>query len=288
MSLLGENPEIAYPLVAAFGLAMGSFLSTVVTRMPARIAWRNRRKAYDFLDETDNYDPPPPHVLTGRARCPQCKTPLSWQERIPLLSYALQGGTCKHCGKPIGAFYPLIELLTMALTLLSVWRFGFGWQGFGAMLLCWYLICASWIDVRHGLLPDKLTLPLMWLGLVASTDNLFISAKPALLGAVGGYVIFWFVGGLFKQLRGKSGLGRGDYKMLAAIGAWLGVSMLVPVIFISSVLGLIVGGATILARTRKGNDPLPFGPFLALACLVVFFIGPDQFQLWMDSLTARF
>lgn len=286
MSFLGENPDIAYPLTAAFGLVMGSFLSTVVTRLPARIDWRNRRKAYGFLNKSDVYDPPPPDVLTGRAHCPQCKATLSWHERIPLVSYALSGGKCRHCGQPIGAMYPLLELLTMALTLFSVWRFGFGWQGFGAMLLGWYLIAASFIDIRHGLLPDKLTLPLMWLGLVASTDALFLPAKPALLGAVGGYVIFWFVGGLFKQLRGKSGLGRGDYKLLAAIGAWVGVGMLLPTIFLSSVLGLLIGGAVWALKGRSAADPLPFGPFLALAGLLIFMIGPEQVQIWLWNLRA--
>lgn len=281
MSFLGENPQIAYPLVAAAGLAMGSFLSVVVTRMPPRIRWKNRRRAYEALQTTDYYDPPPASVLTGRSRCPHCKTPIAWYDNIPLLSQALLRGKCRHCGEPISTLYPTLELATMALMLLSVWRFGFGWQGFGAMVLSWFLIALSSIDLREGILPDKLTLPLMWLGLIAATDNLYMPAKPALLGAVGGYVSFWFVSGIFKQITGKSGLGRGDYKLLAAIGAWVGVNMLLPTIAIASILGLVLGGLWLAIGKRSKNSPIPFGPFLAIGGLTTFFVGPETVLRWI-------
>lgn len=288
MSFLGENPEIGYPLVAAAGLAMGSFLSVVVTRMPPRIRWKNRRKAYEALDKTDYYDPPPSSVLTGRSRCPHCKTQIAWYDNIPLLSYVLLGGKCRHCGARIETLYPVLEIVTMALTLLSVWRFGFGWQGFGAMLVAWYLTALSAIDIREGILPDKLSLPLMWLGLVASTDRLFIASKPALLGAMGGYLIFWFVSGLFKQLRGKSGLGRGDYKLLAAIGAWVGADMLLPTIAISSILGLVIGGGYLLLSKRSGNTPVPFGPFLSITGFALLLAGHEQVETWLQQLGRLF
>lgn len=288
MSFLGENPELGYPLVAAAGLAMGSFLSVVVTRMPARIRWKNRRKAYEALETTDYYDPPPSSVLTGRSRCPHCRATIRWYDNIPLLSYLLLGGKCRNCGGEISKLYPALEVITMLVTLLCVWRFGFGWQGFGAMLFGWFLIALSTIDLRDGILPDRLTLPLMWLGLVASTDRLFIPSKPALLGAMGGYLIFWFVSGLFKQLRGKSGLGRGDYKMLAAIGAWVGADMLLPTIAISSVLGILIGGGYMVATKRNANNPVAFGPFLAFAGFVLLLIGHDEVVAWIQQLGGIF
>lgn len=288
MSFLGENPELGYPLVAAAGLAMGSFLSVVVTRMPPRIRWKNRRNAYEALDTTDYYDPPPSSVLTGKSRCPHCRATIRWYDNIPLLSYLLLGGKCRNCGAPISKLYPALELVTMIVTLLSVWRFGFGWQGFGAMLFGWFLIALSTIDLRDGILPDRLTLPLMWLGLVASTDRLFIPSKPALLGAMGGYLIFWFVSGLFKQIRGKSGLGRGDYKMLAAIGAWVGADMLLPTIAISSILGILIGGGYMVATKRSANNPVAFGPFLAFTGFALLLIGHDEVVTWIQQLGGLF
>src|SRR5690606_32714630 len=172
--------------------------------------------------------------------------------------------------------YPLVELLTGLLTVLCAWRFGFGWQGFGAMLLTWYLIALSGIDLRTRLLPDQLTLPLMWLGLIASLDNLYMPAKPALLGAVVGYVSLWSVCWLFKQLTGKEGMGHGDFKLLAALGAWCGLKGILPIILLSTVVGAVVGSAWLAYKGRDRATPIPFGPYLAIAGWIFFFWGESR------------
>ena len=241
MAFLDQHPELGYPVVAGLGLLVGSFLNVVILRLPRRLEWEWKRDAREVLEEPEIYDPPPPGIVVERSHCPHCKTPLSWYENIPLFSWVIQGGKCRHCKAPISIQYPLVELLTAVLVLASVWQFGFGWQGFGAIVLTCFLIALSGIDLRTQLLPDQLTLPLMWLGLIGSLDNLYMPAKPALLGAIAGYVSLWLVWWLFKQVTGKEGMGRGDFKLLAALGAWVGLSGVLPIILISSVVGAVVG-----------------------------------------------
>jgi leader peptidase (prepilin peptidase)/N-methyltransferase len=171
--------------------------------------------------------------------------------------------------------YPAVELLVGLLAVLCVWRFGFGWQGFGAAGLSCFLVALSGIDLRTRLLPDTLTLPLMWLGLVASLEHLYLPPKPALLGAMAGYVSLWSVWWLFKQLTGKEGMGHGDFKLLAAIGAWVGLRGILPVILFSSLIGAVVGAAWLATKGRDRSTQIPFGPYLAVAGWVVFFWG-DQ------------
>ena len=171
--------------------------------------------------------------------------------------------------------YPLVELLTMVLMLACVWRFGFGWQGFGAMVFTGFLIVLSGIDLRTQLLPDQLTLPLMWLGLIAASDNLYFPVKPALLGAVAGYLSLWIVWWLFKQLTGKEGMGHGDFKLLAALGAWCGLQGILPTILLSSLVGAVIGSIWLWAKGRDHGTPIPFGPYLAIAGWIVFMWGGE-------------
>lgn len=161
----------------------------------------------------------------------------------------------------------------MLLSLACVWRFGFGWQGFGALLLTWYLVAASGIDFRTRLLPDLLTLPLLWLGLIAAHEGLFITPKAAIAGAVVGYLSLWLVWWVFKQLTGKEGMGHGDFKLLAALGAWTGLQSILPVVLISSLVGAVIGSAWIAIKGRDRATPLPFGPYLAIAGWIVFMWG---------------
>ena len=219
MAFLDQNPQLGYPLVAGLGLLVGSFLNVVILRLPRRMEWEWKRDARETLGEPELYDPPPPGIVVERSHCPHCGHQLSWYENIPVFSWLALRGRCRSCKAPISIQYPLVELVTALLCVACVWQFGFGWQGFGACLLTCFLVALSGIDLRTQLLPDSLTLPLMWLGLIASLDNLYMPAKPALLGAVAGYVSLWSVVWVFKQLTGKQGMGHGDFKLLAALGA---------------------------------------------------------------------
>lgn len=280
MAFLDQNPALGYPLAAALGLVVGSFLNVVILRLPRRMEWAWKRDAREALGEPEIYDPPPPGIAIEPSHCPHCKTRLRWYENIPLVSWLAQGGKCRHCGERISVQYPLVEALTMLLTLACVWRFGFGWQGFGAMLFTWFLVAASGIDVRTQLLPDSLTLPLMWLGFIAAHENLFVGPKTAIAGAAVGYGSLWLVWWLFKQLTGKEGMGHGDFKLLAAIGAWCGPKGILPTILMSSLVGAIIGSVWLAMKGRDKATPLPFGPYLAIAGWIVF--------MWGDVLIGQY
>lgn len=281
MAFLDQNPGLGYPLAAGLGLLVGSFLNVVILRLPPRLEWQWKRDAREVLEQPDVYDPPPPGIVVERSHCPHCKRVLRWYENIPVLSYALQRGRCRGCGARISLQYPLVELLTMLLFLVCVWRFGFGWQGFGAMVFTGFLIALSGIDLRTQYLPDSLTLPLMWLGLVAASDNLYMPVKPALLGAMVGYLSLWSVWWLFKLLTGKEGMGHGDFKLLAAIGAWVGLKGILPTILVSSLVGAVVGSIWLAMKGRDRGTPIPFGPYLAIAGWIVFFWGGELIDAYL-------
>lgn len=281
MAFLDENLALGYPLAAGVGLLVGSFLNVVILRLPRRLEWQWKRDAREILELPEVYDPPPPGIVVEPSHCPHCKHRLSWYENIPLFSWLALRGKCRHCKTPISAQYPLVELLAAVLTVVSVWQFGFGWQGFGAMLLSWFLIALSGIDLRTQLLPDQLTLPLMWLGLIASLETLYIAPKPALLGAIAGYVSLWTVWWLFKQITGKEGMGHGDFKLLAALGAWMGLKGVLPTILLSSLVGAIIGSIWLATQGRDRASPIPFGPYLAIAGWLVFFWGQPVIDAYL-------
>ena len=282
MAFLDQHPELGFPVVAGLGLLVGSFLNVVILRLPRRLEWEWKRDAREVLEEPELYDPPPPGIVVERSHCPHCKTALSWYENIPLFSWLALRGKCRHCKTPISPQYPLVELLTAVLAVASVWRFGFGWQGFGAALLSCYLVALSGIDLRTRLLPDQLTMPLMWLGLIGSLDNLYMPAKPALLGAIAGYASLWLVWWIFKQVTGKEGMGRGDFKLLAALGAWVGLSGVLPIILFSSLVGAVVGSVWLAMKGRDRATPIPFGPYLAIAGWIVFFWGQQIVDAYLQ------
>jgi len=276
MAFLDQNPAIGYPLVAGFGLLVGSFLNVVILRLPKRLEWEWKREAREVLEEPEVYDPPPPGIVVEPSHCPHCKHKLSWYENIPLFSWLVLRGKCRHCHAPISAQYPFVELVTMLLVLACVWQFGFGWRGFGAVLFTCFLVSLAGIDLRTRLLPDQLTLPLLWLGLIASVENLFVGQKAALLGVMAGYFSLWSVYWVFKQLTGKEGMGYGDFKLLAAIGAWVGLRGILPTILISSIVGAVIGSIWLFAKGRDRSTQIPFGPYLAIAGWIAFF--------WSDAL----
>ena len=284
MSFLDQNPALGYPIAAGLGLLVGSFLNVVILRLPKRLEWEWKRDAREELGQTELYDPPPPGIVVEPSHCPHCQHRLSWYENIPVLSWLVLRGRCRNCRTPISIQYPAVELLTMLLVVTCVWRFGFGWQGFGASLLSCYLIAAAGTDLREKLLPDQLTLVLLWLGLIASVDNLFVPAKHAIAGAVLGYLSLWSVNWVFKQIRGKTGMAAGDFKLLAALGAWAGYQALLPILLVSSLVGAIVGTIFLQMTKRGGDTYIPFGPYLAIAGWVVFLWGEDMTAAYLGML----
>jgi leader peptidase (prepilin peptidase) / N-methyltransferase len=281
MAFLDQNPALGYPIAAGLGLLVGSFLNVVILRLPKRLAWEWKRDSLETLGQADLYDPPPPGIVVEPSHCPHCQHKLSWYENIPVFSWLALRGRCRSCKAPISIQYPAVELLTMLLVVACVWRFGFGWQGFGASLLSCFLVAMSGIDVRTQLLPDQLTLPLLWLGLIASVDNLFVPAKTAIAGAVLGYLSLWVVYWVYKQLTGKIGMGHGDFKLLAALGAWAGYKALLPIVMLSSIVGAIVGSIWLMTKGRDQATPIPFGPYLAIAGWIVFLWGNDIIGAYM-------
>ncbi|MGX5673022.1 prepilin peptidase [Thermomonas fusca] len=281
MAFLDAHPGLGYPAAAGLGLLVGSFLNVVILRLPPRLEWQWKRDAREILEEPDIYDPPPPGIVVEGSHCPKCRKPLSWYENIPLLSWVLQGGKCRGCKTPISIQYPLVELVTALLFLACAWRFGFGWKGFGAMLLTSYLVALSGIDFRTRLLPDQLTLPLLWLGMIAAVENLYVGQKAAILGAMAGYLSLWSVYWVFKQLTGKEGMGHGDFKLLAALGAWIGLSGILPTILLSSLVGAVVGSIWLAVKGRDKATPIPFGPYLAVAGWISFMWGQQLVDAYL-------
>lgn len=278
--LAESAPLIA--LCAIVGLLVGSFLNVVILRLPARLQhdWRNQaREVLEISADVDVIDPVPPDLVFTGSHCPSCKHKLSALDNIPLLSWLALRGRCRYCKSPISAQYPLVEALTLFASALVAWKFGFGPQLLAGLVLTWSLIAAAGIDARTQLLPDQITVPLMWLGLVLSLFPVFIDPTSAIIGAVIGYLSLWSVFWLFKLITGKEGMGYGDFKLLAALGAWMGAMSLLPIILMSSLIGAVIGSAVLMKRGQDRSTPIPFGPFIAIAGWVWFVFG-DGLAAW--------
>lgn len=268
-------------IVAAglLGLLVGSFLNVVIYRLPLMMEGEWRAQCNELLGINNPAAAPPINLITPRSRCPHCKHLIRAWENIPVISYLLLRGRCAACGARISPRYPWVELLTAVLSALVAWRFGFGWAAGAALLLTWALIALSFIDFDHQLLPDSITLPLLWVGLALSLFEtaqgapLFVDSESAIIGALAGYLSLWSVYILFKLVTGKEGMGRGDFKLLAVLGAWLGWQALPVVILMASLVGAVVGITLIMARGRDKNLPIPFGPYLALAGWITLLWG---------------
>ena len=290
-------------LVGVLGLLVGSFLNVVILRLPRRLEHEWRQQAHELLhgmqadpaavadhvggdssiDATAasaGEDDAPPDLVFKASHCPQCKHPLSPLDNIPLLSWLALRGRCRYCKAPISWQYPLVELLCAVASAMVAWRFGFGWQLAAALPFTWVLIAASGIDVRTQLLPDQLTLPLLWLGLLVSLVPLFVSPSAAIVGAAIGYLSLWSVFWLFKLATGKEGMGYGDFKLLGALGAWMGAMSLLPIVLLSSLIGAVVGGTALAMQGRDRSTPIPFGPFIAAAGWTWFVFGGELGQLY--------
>ncbi len=278
-------PDLPLPawiaLAAVFGLVVGSFLNVVILRLPERMAAAWRQEAHDVLELEGDASPLPPGIVREPSHCPQCKHPLSVADNIPLLGWLLLRGRCRYCKARISIQYPLVELLSAVLSAVVVWKFGPSWPALAGLLLTWTLIALAGIDFRTQLLPDQLTLPLLWMGLLLALLPMFVDAPAAIIGAAIGYLSLWSVYWLFKLLTGKEGMGHGDFKLLAALGAWMGPVSLLPMILISSLIGALVGGSLIALRRHQSQVPMPFGPFIAAAGWVWFIAGPELLHGYM-------
>jgi leader peptidase (prepilin peptidase) / N-methyltransferase len=269
------------------GLLVGSFLNVVILRLPARLEALWRREASDVLGLEAASESLPPGIVRESSHCPHCKHPLAFYDNIPLFGWLLLRGRCRYCRAPISIQYPLIELLTGILSAIVVWKFGVTWAALAGLGLTWALVALSGIDFRTQLLPDQITLPLLWVGLLLSLVHLFVQPPASIIGAAIGYLSLWSVYWAFKLLTGKEGMGYGDFKLLAALGAWMGPLALLPTILLSSLIGALVGGTMIALRKHGRDVPMPFGPFIAMAGWVWFIAGEQLWHAYMGVTGLR-
>lgn len=272
IAALQTSPALAASAALLLGLCMGSFLNVVILRYPRMLERDWHRQAAELrgeaVEEQERFD-----LLRPGSRCPACGHPLGLWENIPLVGWLLLRGHCSACGASIGLRYPAIELLTGLLSMAAIAWFGFTTAGLGALLFTWCLIILTFIDLDTQLLPDDLTLPLLWLGLVFNLWGVFVPIDAAVIGAIAGYLSLWSVYWIFRLVTGREGMGFGDFKLLAAIGAWFGWQALPAVVVLASAVGAIVGISLILLRRHARGTPIPFGPYLAGAGLLTLYVG---------------
>lgn len=279
VELLAQSPPVAIGVAAVFGLLVGSFLNVVILRLPKMIEAQWQAEIAEQRGE-ELAPQPAFNLVTPRSHCPKCGHQIRAWENIPVVSWLMLRGRCSGCGTAIPLRYPVVELVTGVLAAIAVWRFGASWAGLAAVGLTFALITLTVIDLDTQLLPDVITLPLLWAGLILNLWSVFTPLPDAVIGAVVGYLLLWSVYWLFKLITGKEGMGYGDFKLLAALGAWFGWKAVPAVILLSSVVGAVVG-ITLMLAARRGRDvPIPFGPYLAGAGLLTLY--------FRDTLVALF
>ncbi|MEO1750898.1 A24 family peptidase [Thiofaba sp. EF100] len=278
---LETSPVLLYTSLAVLGLMVGSFLNVVILRLPKMLEARWKAECQEFLGQpVDEADGQRFNLAIPASHCPACGHALRWWENLPLISYLWLRGRCAHCKTRISPQYPLVEAASAGLTVLTASQVPFGWPLLLALVFVWVLLALTVIDLNTMLLPDQLTLPLLWLGLLLNVGGLFASLPDAVIGAAAGYLALWAVYHGFRLLTGKEGMGYGDFKLLGALGAWMGWQALPGVILLSSLVGAVIGIGLMLLRGRDKNTPIPFGPYLAIAGLIWFF--------WGDAITALY
>jgi leader peptidase (prepilin peptidase)/N-methyltransferase len=289
--VLQESPALLIGSAFLLSLLVGSFLNVVIHRLPIMLDRQWRTQAKEMLADSASvpsapqplaHSPQPYNLIVPRSCCPHCAAPIRAHQNIPVISWLLLGGKCASCKAPISARYPIVELATALLSAAVVWRFGFHWQSIAALFVTWALVALTVIDLDHQILPDIITIPLLWLGLLASlawnpglTAPIPTDSYSAILGAAAGYLSLWSVYWAFKLLTGKEGMGYGDFKLFGALGAWMGWQMLPLVLLLSAFTGAAVGITLIVARGRDRNIPIPFGPYLAAAGWIAMMWGPQ-------------
>jgi leader peptidase (prepilin peptidase) / N-methyltransferase len=282
MELVQNEPALLAGLVFLFGLLIGSFLNVVIHRLP-RMMEANWQDQCADLSGTGVKPRAKYNLWIPRSACTSCGHQLTALENIPVLSWLWLRGRCSKCAAPISARYPLVESLTAILSAVAAWKFGFSMMALGSILFIWAMIALAFIDLDTTLLPDDITLPLLWLGLLFNVFGVFTSLPSAVIGAMLGYLILWAIYWLFKLVTGKEGMGYGDFKLLSAIGAWLGWERLPVTILLSSVVGALVGIAMIMLVKHDRRIPIPFGPYLAGGGLAALFFGTDLTRAYLNS-----
>jgi leader peptidase (prepilin peptidase)/N-methyltransferase len=276
------NPGSFAVACGLLGLMVGSFLNVVIHRLPKVLERDWLAQCAELRGETVP-EAPPYNLVSPRSGCPHCGHRITALENIPVLSYLVLKGRCSGCGKPISLRYPIVETLGGALSAYAAWRFGFGAAAAGALIFLWTMIALTFIDVDTQLLPDNITLPLLWVGLAFNLGGVFTDLTSAVIGAMAGYVVLWTIYWAFKLATGKEGMGYGDFKLLAAIGAWLGWKLLPVVILLSSVVGAAVGIVLIVAARHGRNVPIPFGPYLAGGGVIALFWGQALTRAYLGT-----
>ncbi len=277
---LASTPLAFVLCVTLLGLLVGSFLNVVIHRLPRMMERDWQQQARETLGLPEGEKLPTYNLVLPNSQCPHCAHEIKPWENIPVASWLALGGKCSSCKAPISKRYPLVELACGVLSAFIAWHYGFGWQAGAMLLLTWGLLAMSMIDVDHQLLPDALVLPLLWLGLIVNHFGLFTSLGDALWGAVFGYLSLWSVYWLFKLITGKEGMGYGDFKLLAMLGAWGGWQVLPLTILFSSLVGAVLGVIMLHLRNAETSTPIPFGPYLAIAGWIAL--------LWGDQITATY
>lgn len=287
--LLQSSPLAFISLCTVLGLMVGSFLNVVIHRLPKMMEREWRAQCADLTGipvAGETPLPPPYNLVVPRSACPHCGHNISALENIPVISYLVLRGKCRGCGAPISARYPIVEAVSGLLSAFVAWHFGFGLAACAALLFVWALVALTCIDFDTQLLPDDITLPLLWLGLLFNLAHTFTTLHNAVIGAIAGYLVLWLVYWLFKLTTGKEGMGYGDFKLLAAIGAWMGWQLLPLVILLSSVVGAVIGITLIIAARHGRNIPIPFGPYLAGGGLIALFWGQTLTQSYLQLVAA--
>ena len=279
---MAGSPAVLVGVVLLFGLLVGSFLNVVIHRVPIMLD-REWRAQAEELAGREPAKSEPYNLVVPRSACPSCQAPITALQNIPVVSWLALRGKCANCGAGISARYPLVELLTGLMSAAVAWKFGFGWPLLAALVLTWFLVALTFIDLDTQLLPDSLTLPLLWIGLVLSLwagdaggAAVPVETRTAVIGAAAGYLSLWSVYWLFKLATGKEGMGYGDFKLLAALGAWLGWKMILPIVLCSALVGAVVGIALMLRFGRDRSVPIAFGPYLAAAGGLMLMWGSES------------
>ena len=294
LEVLQHEPVLYLTAVFILGLLVGSFLNVVIYRLPVMLKQQWRSDCEAFLSETDSQTTPeikktthveqPFNLIHPRSRCPHCNHQITAWENIPVISYLFLKGRCSSCKTPISPRYPVIEALSGLLVFTVAWQLGFSMQAAFAILLTWVLIALTFIELDHFYLPDNITLPFLWLGLLINIDAIFVNLSSAVIGAIVGYLSLWSVYQLFKRFTGKEGMGYGDFKLLAMLGAWMGWQMLPVIIILSSLVGAIIGISLILFKHHQRSQPIPFGPYLATAGWIALLWGEQIDQAYLNWL----
>ena len=280
MSVLTDVPVLVYLVFGLVGLLVGSFINVLVYRLPIMLQRDWQKQARAVLNMPEAPVTPAFNVLIPNSRCPHCQHEIKPWENIPVVSWLFLRGKCSSCKQPISIRYPAVELLCALLTLVIAWQFGATWQGLAMVFLTWGLLAMSLIDCDHQLLPDVLVLPLLWLGLLLNSQDVFTSLSDAVWGATAGYLTLWSVFWLFKLVTAKEGMGYGDFKLLAMIGAWGGWQVLPLTILLSSVVGAVLGSIMLRMKRAESGTTIPFGPYLAIAGWIAL--------IWGEQITASY